>query len=215
MTAQPTVIIVDDDPEIRESLEGLLRSVGLQVTVLGSVPEFVKEGRPAAPPLPCARWAANIHVPIVFIKGYGGTPMSVQAIKGGTIEFEFLTKPFRDQDLLDAIQLGLERDRAWLENEKAIAALRARFGTLTPANGSEGIGGDRPPQQADSLRYRDQRDHRKGPSRPGHAKDEGGISARPGTDDRQAGFHSRHVTGLPATVMGPASTLCWWALSRP
>lgn len=145
MTAQPTIIIVDDDPGIRESLESLLRSVGLQVKALASVPEFVKEGRPEGPAclvldvrLPGRSGldfqrelsAANIHVPIIFITGYGDIPMTVQAIKGGAIEF--LTKPFRDQDLLDAIQLGLARDRAWLENEKAIAALRARFETLTP-----------------------------------------------------------------------------------
>jgi FixJ family two-component response regulator len=145
MTAPPTITIVDDDPGIRESLEGLLRSVGLQVKALGSVPEFVKEGRPEGPTclvldvrLPGRSGldfqrelsAANIHVPIIFITGYGDIPMSVQAIKGGAIEF--LTKPFRDQDLLDAIQLGLARDRAWLENERATAALRARFETLTP-----------------------------------------------------------------------------------
>ena len=143
-TAQPTIIIVDDDPGIREALEGLLRSVGLQVKALGSVPEFVKEGRPEGPAclvldvrLPGRSGldfqrelaAANIHVPIIFITGYGDIPMSVQAIKGGAIEF--LTKPVRDQDLLDAIQLGLARDRAWLDNEKALAALRARFETLT------------------------------------------------------------------------------------
>src|SRR6266498_2754420 len=74
--------------------------------------------------------AANIHVPIIFITGHGDIPMSVQAMKGGAIEF--LTKPFRDQDLLDAIQLGLARDHAWLENAKTIAMLRARFETLTP-----------------------------------------------------------------------------------
>jgi FixJ family two-component response regulator len=145
MTAQPTITIVDDDPGIRESLEGLLRSVGLQVKALSLVPEFVKEGRPEGPAclvldvrLPGRSGldfqrelaAANIHVPIIFITGYGDIPMSVQAIKGGAVEF--LTKPFRDQDLLDAIQLGLARDRAWLENEKATAALRARFETLTP-----------------------------------------------------------------------------------
>jgi FixJ family two-component response regulator len=146
MTAPPTITIVDDDPGIRESLEGLLRSVGLQVKALGSVPEFVKEGRPEGPTclvldvrLPGRRSgldfqrelsAANIHVPIIFVTGYGDIPMSVQAIKGGAIEF--LTKPFRDQDLLDAIQLGLARDRAWLENQRATAALRARFETLTP-----------------------------------------------------------------------------------
>ena len=146
MTAPPTITIVDDDPGIRESLEGLMRSVGLQVKALGSVPEFVKEGRPEGPTclvldvrLPGRRSgldfqrelsAANIHIPIIFVTGYGDIPMSVQAIKGGAIEF--LTKPFRDQDLLDAIQLGLARDRAWLENERATAALRARFETLTP-----------------------------------------------------------------------------------
>ena len=144
MGAEPTIIIVDDDPGIRELLEGLLRSVGLQVKALASVPEFVKAGRPEGPAclvldvrLPGRSGldfqrelaAANIHVPIIFITGYGDIPMSVRAIKGGAIEF--LTKPFRDQDLLDAIQLGLERDRAWLENQKALATLRARFETLT------------------------------------------------------------------------------------
>src|SRR6516165_6812807 len=144
MTAEPT-IIVDDDPGIRESLEGLLRSVGLQVRALASVPEFMKEGRPEGPAclvldvrLPGRSGldfqrelsAANIHVPIIFITGYGYSPISVQARMGR--EKEFLIKPFRDQDLLDAIQLGLARDRAWLENEKAIAALRERFETLTP-----------------------------------------------------------------------------------
>jgi FixJ family two-component response regulator len=145
MTAQPTIIIVDDDPGIRESLAGLLRSVGLQVKALPSAPEFVTEGRPEEPAclvldvrLPGRSGldfqrelsAANIHIPIIFITGYGDIPMSVQALKGGAIEF--LTKPFRDQDLLDAIQLGLARDRAWLENEKATGELRARFETLTP-----------------------------------------------------------------------------------
>jgi len=145
MSAQPTIIIVDDDPGIRESLEGLQRSVGLQVKALALVPEFLKEGRPEGPAclvldvrLPGRSGldfqrdlsTANIHVPIIFITGYGDIPMSVQAMKGGAVEF--LTKPFRDQDLLDAIQLGLVRDRAWLENENAIAELRSRLETLTP-----------------------------------------------------------------------------------
>ena len=145
MTDEPTIIVVDDDPEIRESLHGLLRSVGLQVKALASVPEFLKEGRPEGPAclvldvrLPGRSGldfqrdlsAANVHLPIIFITGYGDIPMSVQAIKGGAIEF--LTKPFRDQELLDAIQLGLARDRAWLEEAKAMAALRSRFETLTP-----------------------------------------------------------------------------------
>ena len=145
MSAQPTIIIVDDDPGIRESLESLLRSVGHQVNTLASLPEFVKVGRPEGPAclvldvrLPGQSGldfqrelsAANIHIPIIFITGHGDIPMSVQAMKGGAIEF--LTKPFRDQDLLDSIQLGLTRDRARLENEKVISGLRARFATLTP-----------------------------------------------------------------------------------
>jgi FixJ family two-component response regulator len=145
MTDEPTIIVVDDDPGIRESLRSLLRSVGLQVKALASVPEFLKEGRPEGPAclvldvrLPGRSGldlqrdlsAANIHLPIIFITGYGDIPMSVQAIKGGAIEF--LTKPFRDQELLDAIQLGLARDRAWLDEAKAKAALRSRFETLTP-----------------------------------------------------------------------------------
>ena len=145
MTDEPTIIVVDDDPGIRESLDGLLRSVGLQVKALASVPEFLKEGRPEGPAclvldvrLPGRSGldfqrdlsAANVHLPIIFITGYGDIPMTVQAIKGGAIEF--LTKPFRDQELLDAIQLGLARDRTWLEEAKAMAALRSRFETLTP-----------------------------------------------------------------------------------
>src|SRR6516162_873370 len=145
MSAQPTIIIVDDDPGIRESLESLLRSVGHQVNTLASLPEFVKEGRPEGPAclvldvrLPGQSGldfqrelsAANIHIPIIFITGHGDIPMSVQAMKGGAIEF--LTKPFRDQDLLEAIQIGLSRDRAWRENEKALADLKERFGSLSP-----------------------------------------------------------------------------------
>jgi FixJ family two-component response regulator len=141
----PTVIVIDDDPAIRESIGSLVRSVGLQTKLSGSVDEFLKAGRPEGPAclvldvrLPGRSGldfqrelaSANIHLPIIFITGYGDIPMSVSAIKGGAIEF--LTKPFRDQDLLDAIQLGLARDRAWLENEKAMATLRERLDTLTP-----------------------------------------------------------------------------------
>jgi FixJ family two-component response regulator len=143
--AKPTVVVVDDDPAIRESLGSLLRSVGLDVRLQASVPEFLKSGRPDGPTclvldvrLPGRSGldfqrelaAADIHVPIIFITGHGDIPMSVQAMKGGAIEF--LTKPFRDQDLLDAIQLGLARDRARCQEEGPLAALRARFDTLTP-----------------------------------------------------------------------------------
>jgi FixJ family two-component response regulator len=143
--APPTIVVIDDDSAIRESLGGLLRSVGLQAKLLASVSEFVKSGRPNGPTclvldvrLPGRSGldfqreltAANIHLPIIFITGHGDIPMSVQAMKGGAIEF--LTKPFRDQDLLDAIEIGLARDRAWLEEDNALGELRARFETLTP-----------------------------------------------------------------------------------
>ena len=142
--AKPTVVVVDDDLAVRESLGSLLRSVGLDVMLSASVPEFVNSGRPDGPTclvldvrLPGRSGldyqrelaAANVHVPIIFITGHGDIPMSVQAMKGGAIEF--LTKPFRDQDLLDAILLGLARDRAWREEERSLSALRERFETLT------------------------------------------------------------------------------------
>ncbi|CAN7602700.1 response regulator transcription factor [Pararhizobium sp. LjRoot255] len=146
MTEAPaTVIVIDDDPEIRSAVDSLLRSVGFAVNLLDSVGDFLKTGRPNGPTclvldvrlpgqsgldfqLELSR--ENIQLPIVFITGHGDIPMSVQAMKGGAVEF--LTKPFRDQDLLDAIHLGLERDRVWLESEKALATVRARFDSLTP-----------------------------------------------------------------------------------
>jgi ActR/RegA family two-component response regulator len=129
--APATVIVIDDDLGIREALGLLLRSVGLQTHLYGSVPEFLKAGRldgptclvldvrlPGQSGLDFQRelTIANLRVPIIFITGYGDIPMSVQAIKGGAVGF--LTKPFRDQDLLDAVQQGLARDQAWLENER-------------------------------------------------------------------------------------------------
>ena len=145
MTEAPAkVIVIDDDPAIREALGSLLRSVGFDVILLASVGDFLKSGRPDTPTclvldvrLPGQSGldfqrelsGGNIQLPIVFITGHGDIPMSVQAMKGGAIEF--LTKPFRDQDLLDAVHVGLARDRVWLENEKALATLRARFDSLT------------------------------------------------------------------------------------
>jgi FixJ family two-component response regulator len=142
--APPTVVVVDDDPAIREALESLLRSVGLAFRAFASVPEFLKSGRPEGPTclvldvrlpgrsgldLQRELAAAKIHLPIIFITAHGDIPMSVQAMREGALEF--LTKPFRDQELLDAIQLGLARDRRRLAEEEALAALRARFGSLT------------------------------------------------------------------------------------
>src|ERR1700692_1899776 len=149
--ANSTVLVIDDDPDLRASVGRLLRSVGLDAQLFASIPDFLESNPPDGPAclvldvrlpgqsgldLQRELAAAQRALPIIFITGHGDIPMPVQAIKGGAIEF--LTKPFRDQELLDAIQLGLVRDRAWLENEKAIAALRARFETLTP-RGLEGV----------------------------------------------------------------------------
>jgi FixJ family two-component response regulator len=140
-----TVIIVDDDNGIRASLGSLLRSLGFQVSLLSSVDEFLKSVWPDGPAclvldvrlpgqsgleLQRELIAADWQLPIIFITGHGDIPMSVQAMKSGAIEF--LTKPFREQELLDAIQLGLSRGRTNLENAKTLTALRARFDTLTP-----------------------------------------------------------------------------------
>jgi FixJ family two-component response regulator len=143
--AADLVVVIDDDPGVREALDGLLRSVGLRVRLYGSVAEFLGAGPADGPTclvldvrlpgqggLDFQRTlsSAGIPLPIIFITGHGDIPMSVQAMKGGAIEF--LTKPFRDQDLIEAIQSGLDRDRAHRERERAIAQLRARFETLTP-----------------------------------------------------------------------------------
>jgi FixJ family two-component response regulator len=142
--ATATVIVIDDDVGLREALGGLLRSVGLQASLHGSVSEFLETGRPDGPSclvldvrlpgqggLDFQRELTNagVHLPIVFITGHGDIPMSVQAMKGGAIEF--LTKPFRDQDLLDAIQSGLEQDRSHRQKDEVIARLRDRFNSLT------------------------------------------------------------------------------------
>ena len=139
-----TVVVIDDDPSVREALESLLRSVGLQVKLYGSVADFLAAAVIDGPTclvldvrLPGqggldfqrALAGAGVRTPIIFITGHGDIPMSVQAMKGGAIEF--MTKPFRDQDLLDAIQSGLEQDRLDREKEKALDQLRVRFNALT------------------------------------------------------------------------------------
>ena len=141
----PTVMVIDDDPGVRDSLGKLLRSAGLRVSLLGSVSEFLAADRPEGPAclvldvrlpgqsgleLQRELAGAKRQLPIIFITGHGDIPMSVQAMKGGAIEF--LTKPFREQDLLEAIQLGHARDRARLEQERAMAELKVCFETLTP-----------------------------------------------------------------------------------
>ncbi|QIG49400.1 response regulator transcription factor [Nordella sp. HKS 07] len=138
------VFVIDDDASVRESLSSLFRSVGLQVEQFVSGAEFLRAARPDTVSclvldvrLPGSSGLdfqvdlakANIHIPIVFMTGHGDIPMTVKAMKAGAVEF--LTKPFRDQDMLDAVQLAFSRDRARRETEKATAGLRASFETLT------------------------------------------------------------------------------------
>jgi FixJ family two-component response regulator len=142
--ADSSVLLVDDDPEFRDSVARLLRTVGLHTREFSSVPDFLKADPPEGPTclvldvrmpgrsgldLQRDLAAANKQLPIIFITAHADVPMTVQAMKGGAIEF--LTKPFRDQDLLDAVEAGLARDRARWEREMAAAALRGRFDTLS------------------------------------------------------------------------------------
>jgi FixJ family two-component response regulator len=141
---QPTVFVVDDDVSVRDAITGMLRSVGLRAETFESPGDFLRDGAPSGPSclvldvrLPglsgldlqheLAR--ANIEIPIIFITGYGDIPMTVRAMKAGAVEF--LTKPFRDQDLLDAIQQALERDRSTRQLRTDVALLHSRFQTLT------------------------------------------------------------------------------------
>jgi FixJ family two-component response regulator len=142
----PNVIVIDDDPDVREGLGRLLRSVGFQFMLLSSVEEFFKADLPEGPiclvldvrmpgqsGLDLQRelsGGARRQLPIVFITGHGDIPMTVKAMKGGAIEF--LTKPFRDQDLLDAIALGHSQDRGWLKNEEDLSELQFRYESLSP-----------------------------------------------------------------------------------
>jgi len=141
---QNVVFVIDDDASLRESLSSLLRSIGLHVELFDSAAQFLKSQRPDVPSclvldvrLPGlsgldfqAELIKNdVHVPIIFITGHGDIPMSVRAMKAGAIEF--LTKPLREQDLLDAVQAGLDRDRARRESDKTVTELRAKYDSLT------------------------------------------------------------------------------------
>ena len=141
----PVVFVVDDDPSIRDALTSLIRSVGLGVETFGSAQAFLRHPRPNA-----SGWlvldvrlpglsgldlqrelaAAQITMPIIFITGHGDIPMTVQAMKAGAVEF--LTKPFRDQALLDAIAQAIARDHVVRQQRSDLAALRQRYNMLTP-----------------------------------------------------------------------------------
>jgi FixJ family two-component response regulator len=139
------VFVIDDDASLRRAIRRVLGSVGLHVELYGSAHEFLAASRPDVPScvvldirlpgmsgldLQRELTSAGIHIPLIFITSYGDIPMSVRAMKAGAVEF--LTKPFRDQDLLDAIQLALKRDRLRRESEADVQLLRERFESLTP-----------------------------------------------------------------------------------
>lgn len=142
---EPVVLVVDDDRAMREGLKSLLESVGLQVALFDSTQGLMQSKLPDAPSciildirLPRVSGLdfqaelakADIHVPIIFITGYGDIPMSVKAMKAGAVDF--LTKPFRDQDLLDAVSTAVERDRRRREEQRTNRNIQRRFDSLTP-----------------------------------------------------------------------------------
>jgi FixJ family two-component response regulator len=141
---QNVVFVIDDDASLRDSLSSLLRSIGLHVELFDSAAQFLKSKHPDVPSclvldvrLPGlsgldfqAELIRNdVRVPIIFITGHGDIPMSVRAMKAGAIEF--LTKPLREQDLLDAVQAGLDRDRTRRESDKTVTELRSKYDSLT------------------------------------------------------------------------------------
>jgi len=140
----PTVFVIDDDAGIRAAIEGLLKSVGLRSQCFASTEEFLSSKRPGAPSclvldvrLPGANGLdfqreladAGLRIPIIFITGHGDIPMTVKAMKSGAVEF--LTKPFRHQDLLDAVHQALDRDRVARQHDSEVAELRHRYDRLT------------------------------------------------------------------------------------
>ena len=141
----PVVYVVDDDPGVREALNSLIRSVGFRVQTFASAQDFLQSKPSTAPSclildvrlpglsgldLQRELRQADIHIPVIFVTGHADIPMSVRAMKAGAVEF--LTKPVRDQDLLDAIQQAIERDRASQRERTEMAHLRELFDSLTP-----------------------------------------------------------------------------------
>jgi len=144
-SGEPIVFVIDDDASLRNALSNLFRSVGLRVEAFGSAPEFLRSKLADAPSclvldirLPGTSGLdfqtelakANIHIPIIFMTGHGDIPMTVRAMKAGAVDF--LSKPFRDQDMLDAVSTAIERDRERRKGDQVTHDLRARFESLTP-----------------------------------------------------------------------------------
>jgi FixJ family two-component response regulator len=144
-TEEPIVFLVDDDQDFRDSLEALFNSMGVKVSTFSSAAEFLKSKLPdtvsclvldvrlpnlSGLDLQAELAKASISIPIIFVTGHGDIPMSVKAMKAGAADF--LTKPFREQDMLDAVTSAFKRDRKWREIERRLADLRSRLQTLTP-----------------------------------------------------------------------------------
>lgn len=195
-TEEPIVFVIDDDASVREALRSFLRSVGLQVKVLSSASEFLRSklpevasclildirlSRPSGLDFQADLATAGIHIPIIFITGHGDIPMSVRAMKAGAIDF--LTKPFRDQDMLDAVTTAIERDRRRRNDAKALSGLQALFATLSPREREvmalvvKGLY-----EQAHRGRNRSCRNHRKDASRAHHEENVCEIVSRSSED---------------------------------
>ena len=199
---QPVVFVIDDDKSIREALRSLLRSVGLRVELFGAATEFLKSKLPDAPSclvldvrLPglsgldfqteLAR--ANVNIPIIFITGHGDIPMTVRAMKAGAVEF--LTKPFRDQELLDSVGIALERDRARREQDNTVHDVKDPLQIAHAARaGSDGLRHRGTDEQADRGEARRQRDHGEGASWQRDAQNERALARR----SRAHGRCARH-----------------------
>ena len=143
--SQPIVIVIDDDNDVREAVADLLRSIGLRTKLFASVREFLQWKRPDVPSclvldvrLPGLSGLdfqselnkADIQLPVVFMTGHGDIPMTVRAMKGGAVDF--LAKPFRDQDMIDAVQAGLDRDKARRQSAGDASQLKSAYDSLTP-----------------------------------------------------------------------------------
>ena len=195
---QPVVFVIDDDGMVRDAVNDLLCSIGLKVESFGSAQEFHQSKRPDAPGciildvrLPGASGLefqrtlaeSSVQLPVIFISGHGDIPMSVRAMKSGAIEF--LTKPLREQELLDAVQAGIERDRVRRRQAKLgwRTAGALQFLDVTRTR-SLRAGRYRTPKQADCTSTRVERDDGEGPSQPGVAQDASEVLDRPGADGR-------------------------------
>jgi len=189
----PMVLVIDDDAAVREALRDLFESVGLRVSMFESAREFLRAKRPTVPcclvldvrlpgqsglDLQRELNERNIALPIVFLTGHGDIPISVRAMKAGAIEF--LTKPFREQDLLDAVQAALDRDRSTRADEELLTQLRRRCDALTPRERTVLA------QQADRRRNPDQRGYREGSSQQFDAQNGGILTSKTYCHGRKA-----------------------------